>query len=352
MIVMFIIGSSSLMVMGLEAKMDIWIAILLAIGVGTLIMMMYARILSALPGKDFFEIVEYYLGKVGSKIAIFLITWFCFDLCAIVLRNYAQFIVTVGLPETPLVAAMFILIVVSMMASKNGVETISRWTENFSLYVVGFMVISLALVAKNMNFSNLVPILEGGVEPIARGAFAVVAFPFAELVTMLLVFPAFKTQSTAKKVFVKGLLIGGTIILITSVADILVLGTSVAENKYYPTYSTMATVNYGDFFQRLEILAAIVFVIAVFFKITILLYGASNGAARLMGFKNPRFIIIPIAFLIINFSVFGFTSMIDYHEWTFKVFPYYSFIFEIIVPIVLLIIIKVKQRKNKKKVPS
>ena len=44
MIVLYIIGSSSLLVMGLEAKKDIWVAILAAIATGSLILRIYARI--------------------------------------------------------------------------------------------------------------------------------------------------------------------------------------------------------------------------------------------------------------------------------------------------------------------
>lgn len=348
MIIMFIIGSSSLMVMGLEAKMDIWIAILLAMAAGILIMLVYARLLSILPDKDFYETVEFFLGKVGSKIFLILLTWFAFDLCAIVLRNYGQFVVTVGLPETPLVVAMFMLILVCALAVRSGIEVIGRWSAQFVFYLIGFLLISILLVSQNMNFSNLLPVLENGLIPVAKGAFGVITFPFAETVVFLLVFPAFKKGTSVKKMLIKGLVIGGAVILVTSMTDMMVLGCNVVENVYYPTYTTMATVHYGDFVQRLEVFAAIVFIIAVFLKITILLFAASKGAAKIFGFKDHRFIVMPIAFLAVNVALISFDSMIYFHEWTFKVFPYYSCVFEIVIPLVLLIIIEIKHKKMKR----
>lgn len=347
MVIMFIIGSSSLMVMGLEAKRDIWIAILLAIAAATLIMLIYARLLSVHPEKDFFETLEFFIGKTGSKVIILLLTWFSFQLCSIVLRNYGQFVVTVGLKETPLAIAMFTLIILCSMAVRSGIEVLGRWTENFILYVISFLVISVLLVSPNMNLSNLLPVYDNGIIPIVKGALGVVTFPFAETVVFLLVFPAFKKGISTNKVFLKGLLIGGGIILITSLTDMLVLGSTLAENMYYPTFTTMSTAHFGDFLQRFEIIAAIVFITAVFLKISILLFAASNGTAKLLGFKDHRFIVIPMALLILSYAMLSFDNMIYYHEWVFKVWPFYGPIFEIIIPLVLLIIIETKRRKQK-----
>lgn len=347
-IVMFIIGSSSLMVMGLEAKMDIWASILLAVVAGILVMLVYARLMSALPEKNFFEILDFYLGKVWSKVFIALLTWFTFDLCAIVLRNFAQFVITVGLPETPLCVALFIGIVICALAVRNGEEAMARWNQTFVFYVIGFLIIGVLLVSPNMNINSLLPPFDNGFVPIAKGALGVLTFPFAETVVFLLAFPAFRKNVSPKKVFVRGLLIGGSVILVTSVTDMLVLGTTIAENMYYPTYSTMSIVHFGDFIQRFEVIAAIVFITAVFLKITILLFGTCKGTAYLFGFQSYRFIVYPIMFLVVSYAIFSFDSMIYYHEWVFKVWPYYAVLFEILIPLLLLIIIEVKRRKMKK----
>ena len=163
MIVMFIIGSSCLLVMGLEAKMDIWLAILLAVAATSLVMLIYARLLTILPQKDFFETLAYFLGPVGSKIFLVLLTWFAFQNCALVLRNYGQFVITVGLPETPLAAAMFIMMLPCIAAVKGGLQVLGRWSETFIFIVVSFLLISVLMVSKNMEISHLLPVLDEGV---------------------------------------------------------------------------------------------------------------------------------------------------------------------------------------------
>lgn len=352
MMAMFIIGTSSLKVMGLEAKTDIWISILIAIATTALIMLVYIKLLTALPGKDFFETIRYFFGKVGSKIILVLLIWFCFDLCVIVLRNYGEFMVTVGLPETPLLPAMFIVMIVAVYSVRSGIEAIGRWSSTFIFFVVGFMIISTLLVIPRMDINNLLPVYSNGAIPIAKGALGVVAFPLAETVIFLLVFPAFKKDTSVKKIYFIALLIGGLTILISSVTDILVIGPTMAEDMYYPTYATMATVHFGEFLQRFEIIAAIIFIIAVFLKLTITLFAATKGVARLFGFNDSKFIVVPIALLILAYSMVSFDSMIYLHEWGFKVWPYYAPIFQIVIPLILLIIIKIKQRKKKTKKPQ
>lgn len=346
---LFIIGTSSLKVMGLEAKMDIWIAILLAIAVSSLVMLVYIKLFTALPGKDFFETLEHFFGRVGSKIILVLLSWFCFDLCSLVVRNFGEFVITVGVPETPLAFAMIMVMAVSVLSVKSGIEAVGRWSSTFIFYVIGFMLLSILLVLPNMDIKNILPVYSNGAMPIAKGALGVITFPFAETVVFLLVFPVFKNGASIKKVYLIGLLIGGFTILISSLTDILVLGPTMAENTYYPTYATMATVHFGDFLQRFEIIAAIVFIIAVFLKLTLLLFAAANGVARLFGFKDSRFIILPLALLIICHSLISFDSMIYFHEWDITVWPYYSVVFEIFLPVFMLVVIKIKQRQEKKR---
>lgn len=345
MVVMFIIGTSSLLVMGLEAKMDIWIAILLAMGVSAVIILIFSRLMCMLPNKDFFEITEFFLGKTGSKIPILLFTWFSFQLCALVLRNFGTFIITVGLPETPMFVAMGLLMLLSIITVRSGLSVFGQWTQVIVFFVLGFVLISVLLASSNMNSTNILPVMDKGLVPIAKGSLGVISFPFAETVVFLLVFPALRKGVSAKKMWLKGLLIGGSVILVTSLADILVLGAS-AEDSYFPTYTMLSTVHYGEFLQRLEVIAGIVFVLGVFSKLSILLFATCRSAGRLLGFKDYRFLVIPIAFLILNYAEFSFDSMIYHYEWAVKVWPYYGPIFEILLPVVLLIIFEIKRRKK------
>lgn len=349
LIALFIIGDSSIMVMGFEAKRDIWISILCAGVACMLLMLIYSRLMSVLPDKGFFETLEFFIGKIGTKIILVVFTWYFFDSCYLILRNYGQFVVTVGLRETPLIIPMIMMLTICVIGVRLGIEVLGRWIRPFVFCVIAFILINVLLVSQNMQISNLLPVIDHGIGPIAKGTLGVITFPFAEVIVFLFAFPAFKQGNSVKKVFLYGLAIGGVIIFITSLTDILVLGHNIAENRFYPTFSTMATIQYGDFISRMEVITAIIFIVTVFVKISIYLLAICKGTTRLLGLKDYKFIVIPIAFLLVNFGS-SFDSTIYYHEWVFKVWPYYAPLFQIIIPILLLILIEIKRKGIMKKV--
>ena len=130
--------------------------------------------------------------------------------------------------------------------------------------------------------------------------------------------------------------------------NLLVLGSKSAAISLFPTYETLSIIKIGEVFQRIEILAATGFIIAVFLKLSILLLAACKGISKILNLKDYRTIVFPVALMICNFSYFSFVNVAIFHDWTFKVFPYYSSIFEIIIPIIILITIEIKIRiKNK-----
>ena len=251
LIIMFIIGSSSLMVMGLDAQRDLWLAIVIAIVVGMIMMLVFARLISILPEKDIFETLEFLFGKTIGRLLLIPITWFAFDLCSIVLRNYGQFILTIGLPETPLVVPIIAIMLGCSIAVKYGIEVLGRWSELFVVPIIGFILLVVLILIKYMNFDNVLPILYNGLGPVIKGSFGILAFPFWETVVFLIAFPAFTKSVSTYKIFTNGLLLGGIVIFISSMTDFLVLGYNAAVRLYYPTYSTVARIDIGQTLQRL-----------------------------------------------------------------------------------------------------
>src|SRR5690242_1975848 len=100
LVVLFEIGSAIVLSPGSEAKQDVWIVVLLALLFALPMILIYARLLSAFPGKDLFDILHEVLGKIPGKIIALTYVWYAFHLGALVIRNFSEFIQTVSLPET------------------------------------------------------------------------------------------------------------------------------------------------------------------------------------------------------------------------------------------------------------
>ena len=106
-----------------------------------------------------------------------------------------------------------------------------------------------------------------------------------QLGILLMIIP-YVTNTEMKKSFYIGFLIGGIIINHLIALSILVLGANLTARQAYPSYMLGKKISIGTFFQRVEVIVAIIWMFTLYFKITICYYGLSLGLAQLFGLKN------------------------------------------------------------------
>lgn len=345
-IVLFMIGESSIFIEGVSAKKDLWIVIILTILITLPLVIIFARLQSLFAQKDLFDIIEICFGKYISKLVIILYTWFAFHLIDLIFNDFGYFVSTLGFPETPKLIAIIFLAVICAYGAKAGIEVLGRCAEFFVIIPIFFEIIVTLMLIPKMNINNIRPVLYEGIKPVMEGIFLSFSFPFGYMVAMTLAFSCFKTKHSPYKVYIWGLLISGIIIFIVSLTDLLVIGSASAGRLYYPTYMAISIIKIGEFIQRLEILSGIVFMIGGFIELTIWIMCACKGITKLFGFKDYRFMVIPISLLAVNLTVFEFKSIIHYFEWSRAVWQYYVFPFEAILPVIIWITAEVKIRKK------
>ncbi|GAA0180589.1 endospore germination permease [Clostridium sediminicola] len=346
LIILFISGSSTILTPGIEAKKDVWLAILLAMIFALPILLIFERFLYLFPDKDLFDILQIIFGKVLGKFFSILYIWFSFHLGTLVICNFAYFIDIVSLDNTPLIILTLFIAIICIEAVTFGIEIIGRWGEFAVVFLIISISIPVILLIKDMNINNLMPILYDGFTPVLKGAFSVFSFPFAELVIFTMVFTSFK-EKESPKIYRIGLFLGGILLLITSLSDILILGADIAEIDYFPAYTTVRRIKLGTFIERIEILISMMFLIGGITKISICLLAASKGVTKLFGFKEYRFIVTPIGITMSILSTFIYKSIMEMSTWALKVWPYYAFIFQAILPVIFFIAAEIYVRFKK-----
>ena len=343
----YTLGSALVLGAGLIAKQDAWLAVILGIILTIPIVMMYARILSLFPGNDIFDISQIVLGKIVGKIFCIFFIWFAFFLGTIVLGIFGLFINSMSLTETPQIVPMVMVGILCAYGVKLGIEVLGRWCELFLNFIIVYIVISFLLLLNKMDINNILPVMYNGIKPVLTGAFAAVAYPFAESLVMVMIFTNFKTEKSPYRVFFWGIIISGVIVIIATFRNILTLG-NIVSKFYFPPYIAVSRVNIGDFLQRLEILVALVLLIAGFMQIGSCLFGACKGIAKLFNCDDYRFLVWPIALIMINYSDFILKNTIEMEQWAVKIWRYYAVWFEILLPLIIYICAEIKVRRNKK----
>jgi spore germination protein KB len=346
LLIIFFIGSSFILGIGSEANQDAWISGIVGLIMSVPMILIYARILSLFPEKELFEILEITLGKIAGKVLIVLYLWYSFHLGALVIRNFGEFINTVAMPETPMIVPMLCLLMVGIPAVKSGIEVISR-TSAYLLPVIMFLVFFVQIMGfPLLDFSNIKPILGNKWSLILKGGATTFAFPFAESVLFLGIFSSLKTKKSLYKVFLLGTLIAGGLIIIITLRNILTLG-YLQSKLYFPTHVSVSRISIGEFFQRIELSVALVFVVGAFVKTSICLLVTCKAIAYLFRLNDYRSIVIQTGLLMLFLAYSLYNSIMEMADWAFKVYFYYAFPFQVIFPLIIFILAEIKTRKNK-----
>lgn len=346
----FVLGSTLVLGAGGEAKHDVWIAILLAMLMAVPVYLVYSRLLSVFPGMGLYEILNKVFGKVLGKIVAIPFIWFAFHLGALVIRNFTEFIEIVSLLETPQYIIAIFMTVLCIWAARAGIEVIGRWTSIILPILIIVILAVTFLFANILEFGNLKPVLIDGFKPVLDSAFSVFAFPFAEAVIFTTILDKLRPKSSSYKVYYWSLLIGGGIILLISVRSLLALGAANIAILYFPSYASVRLINIGNFIQRIEVSVTMVFLFSGFVKISLCLYAASSGIAKVLNIQNYRWIVAPIGLLMMILSIIVYRDTMEMFDWANKTYKYYAFPFEVILPLLILIAAEIKVRlvKNKK----
>ena len=344
MAILFLFGSTLIMGTGGAPGRDMWISTLAAVIATVPVYMIYARILSLFPGKDLFEILEHNFGKAIGKLMGIVFVWFAFHLGALVMRNIGEFIFTESLTQTPMIAPMIGFALLCIWGAKAGVETIAKCADYFILFVMVLLVVYSLLAIPIMDVENVPPIMGKGLLSSLKGTFSAFSYPFGEALVLMYIFSSIKEKKATYRIFLMALLVAGITISFIALRNIMILGPFTLKSVYFPAYTAITRINIGNFLQRIEVGVTIVFLLCGFMKTSICLLGATKGLGRILGFDDYRILVTPVGLLMLNLSYIIYGSIMEMYDWAFKIWPYYAFIFEAVLPVFIWIFIEVKEK--------
>jgi spore germination protein KB len=347
LIYMFIIGSAIVLSPGAEAKQDVWLAVLLALALAVPMISIYARILIIFPNKDLFDILHQLFGKVFGKIIAVLYVWYAFHLGALVIRNFSEFITVVSIPETPQLILVIFLGITCILMAKNGIEVLGRWTALvaplITLVLLGIILLSISI----FDYHKIKPFLYNGLSPVFKSSFSQFSFPYAETVVFAMIFKSVKNKFNPYKVYYIGILMGGMLLLLASVRNVLIIGGDTISSIYFPSYYAVSLINIGNFLQRIEVIISTTFLFSGIVKISICLMAASNGVAKILNIDNYRSVAIPVALLMMNLSCIVYKNSMEMFEWAVQIYKYYAIPFQIVIPVFIWIVAEIWSKRQK-----
>ncbi|SMB87966.1 spore germination protein KB [Desulfonispora thiosulfatigenes DSM 11270] len=349
MIILFLVGSTSIFGVGMISQKDMWLGIIMALIMVLPLIFIYIRLHNLFPDQDYYDILEICLGKVLSKIIFFIkFLWIAY-FTADIFDTYGQFIKTVNLPNTPQIIPILAMGLLSIWVLKEGIEVLGRWSEFFVYFPFGLLIFMVILLIPQIEITNVTPVLQDGIRPILKGGFQTFTFPFSQIVVFTAAFQYFRDKRSPRKIYLSGFFISFIYIFLIATVSLAVLGPDSMERMYFPIYSAAARISVGELLQRLEIIVATSFILGGFVKVSILLLCTTKAFTKLFGFTEYRFIVVPIALIILNLSYFAYDSIMHYFEFNYEIWPTLLFPFTVIIPILTWIIAEIKHRGKRGK---
>lgn len=346
-LILFMIGTASIIDPGIAlAKRDIWLAVIIAVIAVLFVALMCARLQYILPKKDLFQILDFCYGKILSKSLCIIYFLFFFHAAVLVSMDTTEFIKIVSLESVPYVGLVGGLVFLSIYVLREGLVVLGRFSKLFVSFLISLIFLTFISMIPEMDINNIRPVLYDGFSPVIDGAFTMFSFPLSQLIPFVAIFQNLKTKESSYKIYIKGVLTGGIVLLVVSITNMLVLGPYISSSLFFPSHDTLKRLHFGNAIQRVEIVADGMFVLGGFVMFSTYLLACSKALSRAFGFADYKFIVLPMGLMVINFSRFLNEGFID-HLFFIKTWPTYSFPFQVILPLIIWITAEIKLRKSK-----
>ncbi len=348
-VILFIIGSSLFMGASGQSGNSNWIALIIAMTLTVPLLLIYARLHVLFPGKDLYDMLISVFGAYFGRALSCLYIWYALHLGALVLRNFGEFSKTVALTSTPMIAPMLIIGLLCVWVVNAGMEVLGRSAKFLVLFTLAVIIVVQLLVVPKYEIHHLKPLLDSGWGTVFATAGGSFTFPFAEIVVFLGAFTVLPKKGSAARVLLSGVLVAGTIITGISVRNLLVLGPDILSSLYFPSYVAVSRINVGDFLTRIEGSAAIVFVTALFVKVSLCLYVSCNGIAKVFMLKSYRSVVLQMGLIMVYLSDFIYIDIMQMQYFAYHIYKIYALPFQVFIPLTLWATAEIKARRFRSK---
>ncbi|KUF36190.1 MULTISPECIES: endospore germination permease [Lysinibacillus] len=330
------------------AKQDAWIAACIGVVLSLLAVKLFLTLANQTPSLNFVEANEKILGRFFGKITASCFLILTFLSAGELLYFIGIFMKTEVMPETPTLAFALMFSIIIMYAAYLGIETFARSAEIIFPAFVFIFIFFMVCITPQITFENIQPLLEATktsmLYSIAR-FMSIFSFP---LLVLLILYPAgVNVQPSAQKGLYFGTILGGIVLITLIVLSILVLGPENTSSRTFPSYALAQRISIGNFLQRIEIIMAFMWISSIYIRTFMYFYTTVVGLAQILKIKDHRPLILPMGLIVIGLSQIIHPDIVHSTNYNNEIWPIFSFIITILLPILLLIVAVIRNRKTK-----
>lgn len=316
LMLLYEVGSTTLFALGIGAKQDAWIVIIIATVISLGLVWIFTELQNHFPNQNLVEILQSLLGKWLSVPIILLYALYFFSSASFNFYEFGEIIRTTFLVNTPQLVILGVFMFTTIYMITLGFEVIARTGEILMPVLIIFLMTTyfLASISGALDLQEILPILENGIKPVLKEVLPVINFPFGESVVFLMYWHFINKKESVRKIALLVVCITGGILILTNLMIIMMLGPELAAKAEIPLLRVLFDINIADIITNLDIIGVIVIFIGGFFKTVLNFYAAVLTVTTLFKFKNKKWITIIMGLALIVYSITYFEN-ISFHRW-------------------------------------
>ncbi|GAA3410039.1 endospore germination permease [Paenibacillus hodogayensis] len=324
------------------AKQDAWIVWTWTGAAGIGMVYLWVKLAEQYPQMTWIEICTAAAGKwLGGAIALLYIGFFI-QLSSWVVRNLGDFMTTTLMPRTPISVFHIMLLLVVCYAAIKGPETIARTNEILTPVIMLTFLVICFLMIPEWDTERLQPAFRLNVWKTVRETRNIIAFPFIEVITLMMLFPY--VRKGGKKALFWGVLIGALFLCALTLFMVGVLGVTRASHGTSPLFLIVQEIRIGSFIEHLEASVTVVLLVAIFIKLSTTFYAAVFGLCQLLGLKDRTWVAVPLI-LIVSSLALGSENIVENISWDTRYVFEYELLYGLLFPLLFLVLARFRKRR-------
>ncbi|MFZ5631568.1 MAG: GerAB/ArcD/ProY family transporter [Bacillota bacterium] len=316
------------------AGRDAWLTPLLATAPGIYLALVISALGRRFPGQTLIQYLQSVLGSWPGKITGLFYLFFFLHTNGVIIREFSELMVTMVMPRTPPVVFHVTILLLCAWAVRGGLEVLARTVEVIFPLMLFIFAAAVLLTVKDMHLENLLPVLENGFKPVIRASLDPIGWR-GEIILLAMFLPCLDRPGEGGRCAVAAVVIIGIILVFDAVANTAVFGPAVGRMTF-PTFSLIRQVSIANFLERIESVHVAIWVLGMFGKIALFYYAAVLGAAQLANLKDYRPLVLPVGVILAALATLVAANSQEVVEYIVRGWPPFSFVFEYIIPTILL----------------
>ncbi|ABY92310.1 spore germination protein KB [Thermoanaerobacter thermohydrosulfuricus] len=348
LMITFEIGTSVLFCLGIKAKQDCWLSILIAMLISLPITLMYVSSFEK-SQKNLPQLLEFVYGKyIGKTLSLIYALYFLY-IASRNVRDYVELSVNTIYSRTPTYifsSFMLILVMYYLLFDICVLARVAKILLPLILAIMAFQT-TMIMMGDNFSFSRLLPILENGIVPVIKAAIPlIVTFPFGELIAFTTVFDKVKQKEKIKKIMLITTVFTGLLLSFNNIIIISSLGADEASRENFPLYQVIRLINLGNL-KNLDTLYVFIMIIGVFFKISVFTYAGLTMIKNALELKSYKYLLFPVLSMIFAASFIIADSYQTHILIGLKFTPFYIHVpLQIILPMITFLFLNIKEKRK------